>query len=218
MALHKDQRAGTSLGKASAPLVWLASVLLGTTAPALADRVYTWTDADGITHFTNVRPDDVRGVATLDFPCYASDPSCGKIDWEAVPLDTRAFAREIRSAASAHRVDESLIRAIIHAESAFKVDAVSPRGARGLMQLMPETQAELDIGNAFNPEQNITGGAAYLAQMLDEFQGDFELAAAAYNAGPGAVRRHGGVPPFPETREYVRRIGILYRRYQRNRT
>jgi len=164
-------------------------------------------------HYSNVRPAEGVRYSTLDFPCYASDPTCRRIDWDRVPLNTLAFAAEIRRAASAHAVEEALIRAVIHAESAYQPDAVSPRGARGLMQLMPETQAELRVPDAFHPAGNIDGGTSYLARMLNEFGGDLELAAAAYNAGPGAVRDHGGVPPYPETREYVRRVLILYRRY-----
>jgi soluble lytic murein transglycosylase-like protein len=181
---------------------------------ASGGQVYTWVDEDGIVHYTNVRPEGPGQYTTLNFPCYASDPTCRRVDWERVPLDTQAFEHEIRQAATAHSVEESLIRAIIHAESAYRPDAVSPRGARGLMQLMPDTQAELEVGNVFHPASNIEGGTSYLARMLLEFEGDVELAAAAYNAGPGAVRSHGGVPPFPETREYVRRVVILYRRYR----
>lgn len=183
-------------------------------ALVLAEEVYKFVDADGIVHYTNVRPQGAGDYTTLNFPCYAADPSCHRVDWEQVPLDTRRFASEIRRAASLHAVDESLIRAIIHAESAYQADAVSPRGARGLMQLMPDTQAELEVADAFHPASNIEGGTNYLARMLNEFEGSVELAAAAYNAGPGAVRSHGGVPPYPETREYVRRVTILYRRYR----
>ena len=183
-------------------------------ALVLAEEVYKFVDADGIVHYTNVRPQGAVDYTTLNFPCYAADPSCHRVDWEQVPLDTRRFASEIRRAASLHAVDESLIRAIIHAESAYQADAVSPRGARGLMQLMPDTQAELEVADAFHPASNIEGGTNYLARMLNEFEGSVELAAAAYNAGPGAVRSHGGVPPYPETREYVRRVTILYRRYR----
>jgi soluble lytic murein transglycosylase-like protein len=191
--------------------VWALAALLA--LPALAGPVYKWEDEDGVMHYSNVRPPSGSRFVTLDFPCYASDPDCQRIDWASVPLDTRAFAAEIRRAASAHSVDEALIRAVIHAESAYQPDAVSPRGASGLMQLMPETFAALQISNVFHPASNIDGGTSYLAQMLNEFEGDIELAAAAYNAGPGAVHNHGGVPPYPETREYVRRVLILYRRY-----
>jgi soluble lytic murein transglycosylase-like protein len=120
----------------------------------------------------------------------------------------------IKIAAEFNAVDESLIRAIIHAESAYQPDAQSPKGAQGLMQLMPATQQEMDVSDPFNPELNIEGGTRYLSNLLLEFNGDIALAAAAYNAGTNAVRKYGGIPPFEETREYVRRVRILYRRYQ----
>jgi len=177
-------------------------------------QVYKWVDANGIVTFSNIAPPKDQEFQVLRFPCYAADPKCRSISWEKVPLNTQAFRSEIRSASRFNAVDESLIRAIIHAESAYQTDAQSPKGAQGLMQLMPATQLELHVSNAFDPEENIRGGALYLAQLLDEFDGDFELAAAAYNAGPTAVNKYGGVPPYDETREYVRRVKILYRRYQ----
>jgi soluble lytic murein transglycosylase-like protein len=130
-----------------------------------------------------------------------------------VPLNTQAFHREIRSAAEYNEVEESLIRAIIHAESAYQPDARSPKGAQGLMQLMPATAAELQVGDPFDPAENIEGGARYLSQLLAEFKGDRDLATAAYNAGPNAVYKYGGIPPYDETQEYVRRVRILYKRY-----
>ena len=196
----------------SCALAVLTLALLPVTS--LADRVYKFVDADGIVHYTNIRPEGVSRFSTLDFPCYASDPACQQVDWERVPLDTSAFAPEIGQASSEHGVEPSLIRAIIHAESAYQPDAVSPRGAQGLMQLMPGTQQDLGVVDVFQPASNINGGTSYLAQMLDEFDGDVRLASAAYNAGPGAVRKYGGVPPFSETKEYVRRIEILHRRYR----
>jgi len=176
-------------------------------------QVYKWVDDDGIVSYSNVAPPENHDYQVLRFPCYASDPNCRSVSWEKVPLNTRAFRSEIRSAAQFSSVEESLIRAIIHAESAYQPDAQSPKGAQGLMQLMPATQAELDVANPFDPEANINGGARYLSQLLAEFDGDFELAAAAYNAGPSAVYKYGGIPPYDETREYVRRVRILYRRY-----
>lgn len=183
-------------------------------APVIASaQVYKWVDEHGIINYSNTAPPTEHEFAVLRFPCYASDPKCRSVAWEKVPLNTRSFAGEIRDASESNAVDESLIRAIIHAESAYQVEAQSPKGAQGLMQLMPVTQAELDVGNPFDPAENIRGGALYLARLLTEFEGDVELAAAAYNAGPAAVYRYGGVPPFEETREYVRRIRILHRRY-----
>lgn len=176
-------------------------------------QVYKWVDEDGIVTFSNIAPPEDQDFQTLRFPCYAADPKCRSVRWEKVPLNTRSFRPEIRSAAQFNEVDESLIRAIIHAESAYQVDAQSPKGAQGLMQLMPATQVELSVTDPYNAEDNINGGALYLAMLLDQFDGDVELTAAAYNAGPTAVTRHGGVPPYDETREYVRRVKILYRRY-----
>ena len=180
---------------------------------ALSAQVYKWVDEEGIVTYSNIAPPENREFDVLRFPCYASDPKCRSVAWEKVPLNTRSFSSEIHSAASSSSVEESLIRAIIHAESAYQTDAESPKGAQGLMQLMPATQAQLQVSDPFDASQNIRGGALYLAQLLDEFNGDVELAAAAYNAGPGAVSRYGGVPPYDETKEYVRRIRILYRRY-----
>lgn len=182
--------------------------------PAIAwAQVYKWVDEDGIVTYSNIAPPKDQDFQTLRFPCYAADPKCRGVQWEKVPLNTRAFRTEIQSASRFNSVDESLIRAIIHAESAYQPDAQSPKGAQGLMQLMPATQAELDVSNPFDPQQNIQGGARYLSLLLAQFNGDYELAAAAYNAGPGAVSKYGGVPPYDETREYVRRVKILYRRY-----
>jgi len=194
--------------------VILAGVLLALLIPLCGQaQVYKWVDEDGIVSYSNIAPPTDQDFQVLRFPCYAADPKCRSVSWEKVPLNTRSFRTEIRSAAQLTAVDESLIRAIIHAESAYQTDAQSPKGAQGLMQLMPAIQAELDVSNPFDPEDNIRGGALYLSQLLTEFDGDYELAAAAYNAGPTAVYKYGGVPPYDETQEYVRRVKILYRRY-----
>ena len=109
-----------------------------------------------------------------------------------------------------HGVDPVLLYAIMHRESAFKRNAVSYKGARGLMQLMPATAARLGVRNIFDPQQNIDGGARYMKFLLNRFGGDVRLALAGYNAGEGAVDKYSGVPPYRETREYVRRIGERY--------
>ena len=194
--------------------VVIAGIMLSLSIPLISQaQVYKWVDDDGIVSYSNIAPPANQDFQVLRFPCYAADPKCRSVSWEKVPLNTRAFRTEIRSAARLSAVEESLIRAIIHAESAYQTDAQSPKGAQGLMQLMPATQAELDVSNPFDPEDNIRGGARYLSQLLTEFDGDYELAAAAYNAGPTAVYKYGGVPPYDETQEYVRRVKILYRRY-----
>ena len=198
-----------------AGLIALLMTAGGFLAPQpVSAEMYKFTDENGIVHYTNVRPVNRKNVTTFSFPCYASDTSCNQLDWESIPLNRTAFDVEIQSAAQDYRVDESLIRAIIHAESAYQPDALSPRGAQGLMQLMPATQEELEIVDVFDPLNNIEGGTLYLSRLLDQFDQRMELAAAAYNAGPDAVLQHGGIPPYKETREYVRRVKILYRRYR----
>lgn len=113
--------------------------------------------------------------------------------------------------ARVRRLDPLLVRALIQIESGYDSAAVSHKGAMGLMQLMPRTANQLEVDDPFDPEANIRGGTEYLRLMLDVFEGDLALALAGYNAGPEAVRRYGGVPPFTETREYLRRVFSVYR-------
>lgn len=122
---------------------------------------------------------------------------------------TTPFEQHIVAAAARHGVSEDLVRAIIQVESGFDHRARSPKGARGLMQLMPATGREMGARNLFDPEQNIFAGVRYLRFLLDAFDGDVTLATAAYNAGPAVVRRYGGVPPYEETRDYVERVRAL---------
>lgn len=116
------------------------------------------------------------------------------------------YRDEIRSAARLHKVSELLLMAVIAVESAGKPKAVSPKGARGLMQLIPATASRFGVKDSFDTQQNVNGGAAYLSWLLKEFRGDVLLALAGYNAGEGAVRKHGGVPPYTETRDYVVKV------------
>ena len=117
----------------------------------------------------------------------------------------REWARIIRKAAGIHGLPEELIASVIHTESAFQARAESPKGAQGAMQIMPQTQQELGLTDPFDPEANVLAGCAYLRRQLDRF-GSLELALAAYNAGPANVKKYGGIPPFPETRDYVARV------------
>jgi Rod binding domain-containing protein len=124
----------------------------------------------------------------------------------------RDYGPHIRRAARRHRLDPALILAVIRNESNGRPEAVSEAGAKGLMQLMDTTATDLGVENTFDPSQNIEAGSRYLRQMLDRYEGDPELALAAYNAGPAAVDEHGGVPPFRETQEYVARVLQTVRR------
>ena len=183
---------------------------------------YVWVDADGIKHFASSRP---RGVANVqakrtEYPifsipaCYA----CGlapDVNFGKVKLNMLAFAAEIRRSAQKHGVDEAIVRAIIHAESAYRPNVVSPKNAQGLMQLIPATARRFGVRDAFDPAQNIEGGVQYLAFLLKRYKNDLTLAAAAYNAGEGAVDRYKGVPPYRETRNYVVRVGQLADRYRK---
>jgi soluble lytic murein transglycosylase-like protein len=178
--------------------------------------VYTFTK-DGVTHYTNVRPQNagspVRTLFTYVETCYACGSLPG-VDFGNVRLNTAAYAAEIRAAAAQFGVDEALVRAIVHAESAFNPNAVSHKGAQGLMQLIPATADRFDVADPFDPAQNIRGGVQYLAWLLRRFDDNVTLAAAGYNAGEGNVDRYGGVPPFDETQRYVGRVATLHARYR----
>ena len=177
--------------------------------------IYKYNRSDDVVVYTNQKPEGQDGVQTLTFKvsCYACDPD-STINWKGVKLHTSKYLDFITQASEKHQVDAALIRAVIHAESAFNPSARSPVGAQGLMQLMPGTAKDLGVTNSLDPEQNINGGAKYLAQMLATFDNDIALATAAYNAGPIAVKKYNGIPPYAETQVYVKRVKLLLQRYQ----
>lgn len=171
---------------------------------------------DGISTYTNVPPPGGVGAKVLFSyieTCYACGALPG-INFGTMALNTNAFANEIASAARAYGVDAALVRAIIHAESDYNPNAVSNKGAQGLMQLMPGTASRFGVMNPFAAADNINGGVQYLSFLSRRFKGDVRLVAAAYNAGEGAVDRYGGVPPYAETQRYVDRVGTLAERYR----
>jgi soluble lytic murein transglycosylase-like protein len=189
-------------------------------APASKDvevrrgAVYKIVRANGVTEYTNTRP--VRGGYQLLFTYISTCFACNvhsNVNWSSTALNLSAYRAEVAAAAAEFGVDPSLLRAVIHAESAFNPNAISNKGAEGLMQLIPETASDMGVNNPFDVSQNIRGGAQYLAGLLKEFKGDERMATAAYNAGPQNVLKYNGVPPFDETRVYVDRVATLRQRY-----
>ncbi len=182
----------------------------------LRGAVYKVERKGGITEYTNIKPAGSAFAVLFTYiaTCIACDIH-SKIDFARTALNLDAYKTEIAAAASDFGVDSSLIRAVIHAESAFNPMALSNKGAQGLMQLMPGTGRDLGVTDAFDAAQNIRGGARYLSQLLKDFNGDAHLATAAYNAGPGAVQKYRGVPPYDETQLYVQRVEQLRDRYQK---
>jgi len=185
----------------------------------VSGQVYAYMK-DGVRHYTSARPAQVASlgeVRTIRYSyierCYACGANNG-VNFGTVRLNTTAFQHEIAAAAREFGVEEAVVRAVIHAESAYNPSALSRAGAQGLMQLMPATARRFGVADAYDAPQNIRGGVQYLAWLLRRFNGDLTLAAAGYNAGEGAVARHGGVPPYSETQYYVKRVAQLAERYR----
>jgi soluble lytic murein transglycosylase len=186
------------VGKSTLLATALVGFVLIWTGPAPAE-IYYRIDENGAARFTNA-------PTTPDYRLLQPGvlPSASRLTASSIDGLIEAFAAE-------HSIDSALIRAVIRAESNFNHRAVSRKGAQGLMQLMPATIWRLSVGDAFDPHENIGAGVRYLRKLLDQFQGDLTLALAAYNAGENAVLRYRGVPPYQETRQYVRKVLSLYR-------
>ena len=176
------------------------------TLSAVRADVYVHKNKEGVLTFTNVPTHSGYRRVIRETNSPSSAP---------VYLST-SFDDLIVSASSRHSIDADLIRAVIKAESGFNSNARSPKGAMGLMQLMPDTARLYNVLDAYSPSENIEGGARHLRLLLSRYRGDMELSLAAYNAGINAVERHGGIPPFAETREYVRRVLRFYNGYRGN--
>jgi hypothetical protein len=181
--------------------------LLATLALAAAPveaQIYTRRNDRGVMEATNA---PIENDYKLAYP--GKGTLIHSAAWRLRPTYSGEFDVDISAAAAQHGVSVDLVRAVIQVESDFDHLAVSSKGAQGLMQLMPDTARRMGVSDAFDPRQNIFGGVRYLRLMLDMFQGDVRLAAAAYNAGPNAVVRYGGVPPYRETRGYVQKVQAL---------
>jgi soluble lytic murein transglycosylase-like protein len=159
-------------------------------------------------------------VNRIEYPIFSIDScyACALVpgvNFNTVSLNTAAFASEIHTAAVQYGVEEAIVRAVIHAESAFHANVRSNKGAQGLMQLIPATAARFGVADPYDPAQNISGGVQYLAWLMKRYGSNLSLVAAAYNAGEGAVDRNGGIPPYAETRRYVDRVAELAERYRK---
>ncbi len=185
----------------------LAGLLAASSAGA--DSIYKYIDERGVVHFSDA-PHDSRYSRVKKR--YQEGLAITPESMTNGP-GTRDYDRLIASAAGRYRIQPALVKAVMAAESNFKPDAVSPVGAQGLMQLMPATARELGIERPVGIIENIDGGVRYLREMLDRY-GDVSLALAAYNAGPRAVDRYHGIPPYRETQAYVKRVLGYYRGYR----
>ena len=181
-----------------------AAAVLAVVAPAGAET-FQFIGPDGAVHFTNA-PSDPRYRRMAAVAATSSGTAEGFFRVPQTFAATASLVDIIRGAAERHGVPEQLVSAVIRVESGFNVKAVSRKGARGLMQLMPGTAAILGVRDSFDPMDNIEGGVRHLRGLLDRFGNNVPLALAAYNAGEGAVNTHGGIPPYPETQAYVGRI------------
>ena len=173
--------------------------------PSQAD-IYKTIGPDGVISFTNSPAKHGKLVVRTE-----ADRPRVRMPSDSSPARYGRYDDHIREAAALYQIPEDLIRAVIQVESDFDPRAVSPANARGLMQLMPETAERMLVTDIFDPRQNIFGGVRYLRVLANLFNGDIELTIAGYNAGEAAVMRYGGIPPFPETQEYVKRVLAQYR-------
>jgi soluble lytic murein transglycosylase len=176
------------------------SLIVGICSLSLAD-IFRYQDKDGVWHFADIKKD-------TGYKLYLRTPK------KKVSQYIKEYEGIIAQASQRFKVDPSLVKALIKAESDFDNRAVSDKGAQGLMQLMPETANAMEVANPFSPEENIFGGTRYFSLLLDRFKNDKILALAAYNAGPEAVETYGGIPPFPETKSFVAKVLDYYEDYR----
>jgi soluble lytic murein transglycosylase-like protein len=194
----------------------MAAALVMLPLTAAADQIYSYTDADGVVHFTS-KPSGPNAKLVIK-----SDPKTPAVRPGVTPFSPQdrdvsrytRFDEHIRQASALYQIPEQLVRAVIRVESDYDPRAVSYAGARGLMQLMPDTAERLGVKDINDPRENIFGGVRYLRLLANMFNGDLDFTIAAYNAGENAVIQHSGIPPYAQTRDYVVKVTKYYRRYR----
>ena len=175
--------------------------------------IYRYEDEEGIVHFTDAPTDKRFKIFMRDIRKDKQLRTLLKMSRSVNPAE---YDHIIKTSSDKYGVSASLIKAVIHAESGYNPNAVSHKGASGLMQLMPGTAKSLKVNNSFDPKDNVEGGVKYLRFLLDTFKGDVSLALAAYNAGLSKVAKYGGIPPYAETRNYVNKVLSYMNSYQAN--
>ena len=198
-------------------LRYVATVLMCLASQNItADRTYVYEEIDGTVWYTNVAP-KAQDTARFELLAIKGRPqatrSCKGMTPSRLQLRARDIDSTIHRISSEFKVDAKLVKAVVRNESCFDTMAISRAGAQGLMQLMPPTAKELGVTDPFNAEQNIRGGVQYLKALMDRYNNNIGLALAAYNAGPGAVAKYDGVPPYHETEKYIERVMKSYREY-----
>jgi soluble lytic murein transglycosylase-like protein len=195
---------GDRLGRQAYLLgIMLAFYLVSTPASPLWADIYKYIDSKGVVHYTNT-------PTSSDFVLYIRETPA-RIKSRNL---FQTYDAIIQKAQEKYGIEFFLIKAVIHAESGFNPQAVSKKGAKGLMQIMPENYKALSVSDPFDPSQNIMGGTRYLKKLLKRYENKLPLALAAYNAGPEAVDKYKQIPPFRETQDYVQKVMTLYSRYK----
>ncbi len=187
-------------------IIWSLLAVFATAMPAIAD-IYKYEDEDGVIHLTNVPSNPNAKYVMIMREKRVQFPR---------GINISEYDKIISKAANKFNLDIALIKAVIKAESNFNHHAVSSKGAKGLMQLMPQTAMALNVSDVFHPENNIEGGARYLRYLLNLYRGNLTLALAAYNAGEGAVAKYNyNIPPYRETQTYVKRVLAFYQNFSK---
>jgi soluble lytic murein transglycosylase-like protein len=190
----------------------ILSAAFALVSPEARADIYSFKDERGVVHFTNIPNLDRRYKLIRREAGSAPRPAS---NWMPTEADIRRYQGIVEAAAKSHGVDSALVHAVITAESGYNPNAISRRGASGLMQLMPDTARRYGVRNIFDPVENVHGGVRYLKDLLAMFNGDVKLAVAGYNAGENAVIRAGNrVPPYAETEAYVPKVIDFYRKFR----